>query len=367
MGASYLNRYFYYLVLTNMLVNVLAFVPRVLISNRFDGSVMGLFVSTAIGTLLLVLFCKSLEKFPQQGLPEILHGLFPVWLNRGLLFAFSVILYSAGMITLLAYADFTRKFLNPDITNITVTIIYLSVIVFVAGYPSRKVLFMLEALLVISVPFTLFILFKAFFNKDMKWDAVWAVTMFIKKRPSFSVIAASTYVFSGYANMAIFNRVIPHFKAKILWIFPLTGLTIMFTTFFIPIGFLGADGVEEYTFAWISTADSMRIELGIMERVLFIFLFLYGVIAFASMIIHLHVALEFMKESIAVTNRSRKWQKWFSAGALAVFAAIAIACTAFLNDFRLLTLGENWLKVRFIAEILLVAIMVYAGRRAGRC
>ncbi|MFC0210914.1 GerAB/ArcD/ProY family transporter [Paenibacillus chartarius] len=346
-----------------MLVNVLAFVPRVLVVNRYNGSVLGLFVSTGISTLLMYVFCKTIEKFPGTSIPELLRGTIPEWVRKALMFAFAVIWYTAGMITLLAYSDFTRKFLNPEISSFLVTSIYFLVVGFVATQSSTKILHVLEILLILGVPLTSFILFKAFINKDMNWDSVFAVAAYIRKIPNYESVAAATYVFTGYVNMAVFNRYIPNFKVKWLWVHSVVGLTILFTTLFIPIGFLGADGVSEYTFAWITTADSMRIELGVMERVLFIFLFLYGVIAFASMIIHMHVSFVMLKLMFEVEHKSSKTQQWFAIGVVLLFALLLLSANAVITDANLLTLGKLWLNVRFPAEIVLVAITVFAAWR----
>ncbi|KIL41866.1 hypothetical protein SD70_04425 [Gordoniibacillus kamchatkensis] len=268
-----MNRYFYYMVLNNMLVNVLALVPRILIRERFDGAVMALFWAAAIGTAFMYAFTKSIEKFPRQGLPEILGCIMPVWLKSCILVGYLFVWQSAGIITMLYFADLTRQFINPDIPNLVLICLYSVIVVWIAQFPSIKVLYLLEMIIVLCVPLIAFILFKSFFNKGMQWDGVFAVAMFYDKWPTWSAVAAATYIFTGYTNMAVFNRVFPNFRPKLLWLGGLLGFAIELTTMFLPIGMLGADAVGRYVFAWMSTADSMRIELGFIERVMYIFIF----------------------------------------------------------------------------------------------
>ncbi len=71
----------------------------------------------------------------------------------------------------------------------------------------------------------------------------------IFERPNIKALAAATYSFSGFTNLIIFNRVI---KEKIrYWNFIIIlflGIFNLFTTFFIPIGFHGSDGAQEYLY-----------------------------------------------------------------------------------------------------------------------
>ena len=65
------------------------------------------------------------------------------------------------------------------------------------------------------------------------------------------------------------------------------------TTFLLPIGFHGTVGVGNFTYPWVSTADSMRMEFGFVERVIFIFLPLYAFIALSQVIVVWHVGMHF--------------------------------------------------------------------------
>ncbi|PTY78524.1 hypothetical protein B5V88_09320 [Heyndrickxia sporothermodurans] len=57
-----MNRYFLYLVLINMLINVIMFVPKILIEYRFDGTVMGILIAIPISLSLTFLFIKKTMK-----------------------------------------------------------------------------------------------------------------------------------------------------------------------------------------------------------------------------------------------------------------------------------------------------------------
>lgn len=362
-----MNRYFYYLVVTNMLVNVLALVPRVLINERFNGAVLALPISAVLGFAVMALFVRALEKFPQKGLPEILDTFMPVWLRNMLLAAFALNWYCSGSLTLVAFAEFTRKFLNPEITTVSVVGLYLAISVFVARMKSNQILGMLEIIVLLVLPLNLFILVKAIFHPHMNWDAVRAVAMFYNQPPTLKSIAAVTYIYSGYISMAVFNRVISQFQPRGIWGIALFGLFISFTTMFIPIGFQGADGVGDFTFPWMSTADSMRIELGFIERVLFVFMFLYGQIAFVGIIVHWHIAFECIRSILMQKGETAKLpkSKIFPWIVMAFFAAGVIG-GAMLNNAQMFAAGEFWVVIRLFIDLILVFVILLAAGRVNR-
>lgn len=346
-----------------MLVNVVAFVPRVATRDRYDGAVLSVVISLVIGMLFMYLFTYAISKYPQQGLPEILETFAPGWLKNGLLIFFSCFWYLAGLITLFAFADYTRMFLNPDISFPVITCLYLAIVCFICSLRTIKVLYMIEILHVLGVPLIVFILFRSFLNREIRWDSIAAVALYITKWPLWTDIAALSYIYSGYANLAIFNRFLQPFQVKKLWPICVIGMIISCTSVIIPIGFLGSDAVGDYVFPWISTSDSMLIELGFIERVMFIFIFLCGFIVFANLIVSWHVSLEMLLSAIPLGNMSKQTQKWKKLGIVLIFCIGTLAAVFWINDQRLFYLGELWLDIRLPAEIFLVAIMVYAARR----
>ncbi|UJF32366.1 hypothetical protein [Paenibacillus hexagrammi] len=212
--------------------------------------------------------------------------------------------YLAGLITLLAFADITRSFINPETNNFQVLGVFFVVVLAISTMKSDKVLYTVEILLVFSVPFILFLLGKSFFNKYLSYDSILIVASHVTEPVGWTTISAATYTYTGYINMLIFNKYITK-KPKLLWVVALLGVGNLCTSFFIPIGFLGADGSTDFPFPWVATADSMRMELAFVERVLYVFLLLYAILAYTSMFIHWHVGIEMFKGAFYRPNPSK--------------------------------------------------------------
>ncbi|MCD1259262.1 GerAB/ArcD/ProY family transporter [Paenibacillus athensensis] len=346
-------RYYYYLILVNMIVNVLAYTPRILIRDRFNGAVLALPVSTVLGMAFLLTFSYAIKRFPMMGLPEMLAGVFPSALIRLMMLLFSTIWFTAGALSVLVTANLTNYFINPSMPSSHVVFMYLIVICFVMQCKSQQVLYVVEMIFILSFPLVAFIFFKASISSGLRFDSMMTVVQTYKQLPTVSSLASATYIFSGYANMVIFNRVFPKFTMKWLWVFAPIGLSILLTTMFLPIGFLGADGVKDYLFPWLSTADSMRVEFGFVERVLYIFYILYGEIAFISVVIHFHVALELIKSAANKSSRTFSWC------VTALMCGTAVFMSHDLDEYPMFRIGEYWMSARMGGEIFLLLILLY--------
>ncbi|WP_246942056.1 GerAB/ArcD/ProY family transporter [Bacillus pinisoli] len=351
-------------MIINMLINIFLYVPNILLEERFNGSVLGIVLGCIIGTLFLYVFTLSMNKFPRLGLPEILNNI-PKWFRLFFLCFFSIIWFLAGCVTLLAFNNVTIRFVNPDISGINmISVFTIAVILMIARLKSDKVLYTIEILFVVNSPLILIIILQAYFHEYINWNSIVEVGTHFKAMPSLSVLAAASFTFSGYANMVIFNRV---FKEKVrlkwLWVIPIIGFINLCTTFFIPIGFWGADGAGDLTFPWVTTADTLFIEFGPIERLITLFILLYVSVSIISVVVHWHVAFEVIKSMIGTDNKKVKNRSIIHFMILAVFGGIVIFLEYQLREQSILEFGEYWLNVRLPSEALLVLLLLFLARR----
>ncbi|WML39272.1 GerAB/ArcD/ProY family transporter [Neobacillus sp. OS1-2] len=357
-----MNRYYIYLVLLNMLVNVIIFVPKILIQYRYEGAVMGVLIAIPIGVALNYLYSKAINKFPEQGLPEILAHSKHRWLKMLHFGSSQLIWFSAGLITLVGFIDILARFVNPEMPKLVFLVIYLAALFLIIQFPTERVMYFLEIVLFLNTPLIGFIIFKAFTNEYLIWDSILEVSTYIFVKPSLKSIAAATYCFAGYANLIIFNRVI---KGKLkIWNFIaifILGTFNLFTTFFIPIGFHGSDGAQEYLYPWISTADSLRMVYSPIERVIFLFLMFYMSISLMSVAVHWHVAYELIKGSFR--GKISKKKNWMI---LSSFTCCSFIAVIYFNTVLLTKITVYWMIFRLGIEMIVVAIFfIWARRRTA--
>lgn len=357
-----MNRYFIYLVLLNMIVNVIIFVPKILIEYRYDGAVMGMMIAIPLGVMLNWFFSTSISNFPEQGFPEILAKTKRRWVKIVFLGGIQVFWYTAGLITLIGFIDIIERYINPEMPRLALLAIYLAGILLVIQLPTQRVMYFLEIVLFLNIPLIGFIIFKAFVNDYLSWDSILEVCTHLFEWPSLKSIAAATYCFSGYANLIIFNRVIKgKLKIRNFIAILFLGAFNLFTTFFIPIGFHGSDGAVEYLYPWISTADSLRLIYSPIERVIFIFLMFYMSITLMSISVHWHVSYELIKGTFK--EKINKKLNWLI---LSIFTGCAVAGIIYFNTVLLNKVTVYWMIARLSFEIIFVAgFFIWARRRTA--
>lgn len=347
-----------------MMVNLFVFVPTIMIAERFSGAVLAIPIGIVLGSILLFVFIRSSNKFAEKGIPEILE-LTPKWFRVMFLTFLAIMWFAAGSISLLAFNNVTIRFLNPDISGVNLIAAFsVAIYIIVSRLKTIQILYALEIIMVLNFPLMLLMVVQAYLNDYISWSSILEVGGHFSEIPSYGVIAATTFIFSGYANMSIFNRVFKEkIKLRTLWLIPILGTITLLTTLFIPIGFWGADGVGDLTFPWVSTADALRIEYGPIERLISVFLLLYISVSLMSVIVHWHVSFEVIKSMLPIKKLKDRRKKIIEQGILVFFIATILVLEMNLRETGILQLGKYWLGLRLPSETILVLIMFFLARR----
>lgn len=354
-----MSRHYFYLFFINVVNNILLFVPYFLIMDRFNGAPLAILISLPSAMLLFTLFSLGMSKFPNKNIHEILKPFLPVWLNNSLMFAFSVQWFAAGMITLLGVNMIIRQFVLPDSLNFEVSFMLFFFIILAATMSSEKVLTIIKVLIILMTPLIFTIVFKAIFNPAISWPSIKEAATHITDIPGLLPVSASIYVYSGYSNMVIFNK---YYSSSIKFYGPMIvggiGFLTLTTVFFLPIGFQGTDGIGDFAYPWLATADSMLMRFGVVDRVFYVYLLLYSMIALASLTVHWHVALELIKTAVK--------RKYTSHSTLTLFVTVSFILLILLNKHALEKLSIYWMINRQIFEIAMVlSIFILSKFRRG--
>jgi hypothetical protein len=177
-------------------------------------------------------------------------------------------------------------------------------------------------------------------------------------------------VFTGYINLVIFNRLTGSYGAiKLKWGIPLLGTLVLLTTFFIPIGIHGTIAVNDYIYIWPSTADSLRMEFGFIERVLFVFLLLYLNFSLVFICVTWHVGAELLKGIFTrrpgPVDPDVVHMSWLAWGLFLLFGVLMLLVIRNYNEKELLHVSSIWFEIRYAAELVLVAVMSWIGRKGA--
>lgn len=295
-----MSRFYYYLVYLNMVVNIVASVPSIFLHYSREGALLGILLSVFFGALIIWVYTRFFNAFPGKGLPELLKLVMPNWFTKAALLYFSAVWFIAGLITLVTFSFLLLRFLVPDMPLLLVVINLVLFLCFGILIQTDRLLYSVEIVIVLFFPLILFILAKAGTTEKLRWDYVRIAVTYINQTPNFESFAAASFLFLGVANLVIFNRFFTtkqQFGLKQLFTVVIVGLIALLVTYFIPIGFHGLKGAESLVYPWIATSDALRMEYGVIERVVFIFLLFYFAISFISISIHWHVSFQLLKST----------------------------------------------------------------------
>lgn len=305
-----MNRFLYYLIIINMIANIVASVPRILLMESSNGAIISMILGTVVGLFMTFMTVKFYSLFPGKDLMELLDSYTPKWFSFPVLFYFAVNWYIAGLITLVSFIFILIRFLTPEMPIITIS---LSLLIIISGgilIKTKSVLYMFEIIIILFCPFILFLLAKTIFNDVFVLDYVKIAVMHINEAPNYSAFTASIYLYIGIVNLAVFNKFFTK-KTKSLF-FPilsigLVGIFVITLTYFVPIGVGGFDEIERLIYPWISTSDSIRMKFGLIERLIFIFLLIFLAIAILSIVILWHGAVKLLKSAFGI--KKLKWKE----------------------------------------------------------
>lgn len=348
-----MNRYFYYSFVMVAMLNLMLFVPAVLIEQRMTGAVSSMLVAIVLGTLTGYAATAALGRYPGMGIPEIFRLHMPEWFVKPVLALYAFMFFFASSFALIAFTLLMNRVLTPDLPAWNLLLVLGAVCIYGSTRSSMTLMFMLEVTILLITPVVLFILFKGIRSPDVAWNAIFTVAQYVRVPPTLKSVAAGTFIFTGYINLAIFNRLNPpNFRLKGRWLIPLFGSGILFTTFFLPIGFHGTVAVQRYMFVWTQTADSMTMNFGFIERVMFLFLMIYLGLTVLYTCVGWHQSIEFVRciskkyQYEVDFNKTPKANWWISCS----YFVICIGAMFIWNEGLNMLVAEIWLVTRMFVE-----------------
>jgi len=360
-----MSRYFIYLVLVNLLINTIVYLPKILMKERFDGAIAALLIAIPAGTLLAYALSKAMSKFPGSGLSDIMNERnVPRFLSIPILLFLGIVWVMPGILALSAFSTIASRFINPDIPKSIFLLVSLAVVCWSATRSTQGVLNMLEISIVLSLPFIALITIQALQTEMLDWDAIRSMSDYVFRPPSYESISVSTYMFSGYLNLVVVNRYLRVNRFRFRWIIPIAGIAVLSTTFLIPIGLHGTQAVEHYIYLWVSTADSLRMKFGFVERVLYLFLFLYIGLAHIFATLVWNVGLSLLRDSLPDKLRSGKLSRHVVEGLfIACLFVATLAVGTMYSEKEMMQTVLMWNQLRLPIELALVAFVVFLAWR----
>lgn len=293
----------------------------------------------------------------------------PKWAASILLIFYGVWWYFSSVIILVSFVDITTRYISPDVSPYIILLGFTVVVALSARLDSESIIYALEMILYMTIPFIIYMVWRVFSSPYFSWDAVRQIITHAWNMPNYKSIAAATYVYTGYVNMVVFNRIFHKFRLRHIWAIIAVSILTLLISVFAPIGILGAEGAGGYVYPAFSTIDSLRIRYFIIERMIFVFFVVFMCLSLVNSIVHWHVGKElilgglgFNSEQNKANRKKRKVEWWV----LLLFSLTIFASSLYINQYILNDIAVVFLDARLMGEILLIALLFYAAWRKRR-
>src|SRR5699024_8160009 len=102
-GEWEMNRFLYYLIIINMIANIVASVPRILLAESTNGAITSMILGTFAGLFITIVTIKFYAAYPKTDLMELLNTHTRKWFSILALLYFAINWYIAGLITLITF------------------------------------------------------------------------------------------------------------------------------------------------------------------------------------------------------------------------------------------------------------------------
>lgn len=349
-----MNRYFYYNYLTVSFANLLVFVPYVLIQNRYNGTVLAIPIGFVIGIILLYLFTKTIKHYPNKDIFSIVKDTKQTWFIYLFVFAKTVIAIASSILVVGGYAVIVTRYLNPEGNLNMVLVIVLVAIGYAVTRNLLSVAYIIEFMMVVTIPFITFVMYKTFTNPIFNMDTVLAIGQHYRQMPNLLTVASVVFFFSGFTHLSLFalirNKPI---QFKYCWPAPLMSLIILLVTLAVPIGMLGSETAADYLFVWTVAADATQMPFGFIERLMFIFIIVLLSIAFTYTVSTLSQIIEAGKSMILLVSKRLK-EKQVNRLPVYIYSVLAIVifiCVSYNNDFLFERVAKWYIVIHFVTEV----------------
>lgn len=352
-----------------MISSIAATVPKILLEQSKSGAIASMVLGTLIGLILTYIIIRFFNKFPGKDLPELMKKNMPKWVFYPIIFFFFLIMYAAGTLKLIMFTFILVTFITPEMALITMALPFLLISAYVTLMKTENVLYSVEVIFILLIPLAVFIFIKAFFHENINWDYIRIAVMHANHLPQYSPFTATLSIFFGVASLIIFNKYLVVKQAiglKHMAAIGFLSLLTLFTTYFMPIGFGGFDDIDTLLYPWISTSDSITMKFGIIERLVFLFMFLFASMSLLCIVVQWHIAAQLLGKIIYIKRFKWNGENLTPLLTAFVFSLIAGILSNNLTEYDLykISISINGILPLFFFVLLISMWVVTRGAKS---
>jgi hypothetical protein len=274
-------RFFYLLITATIVSNFTLYCPYILVNQTYNGALVAILIAFAIATVKVYLYVYVFNYFKNMTLIEINETLFGKFFGKIISYTYILLTIIVGFFLYKGLVEIVKNYMliTSPLLLISIIVIIIPAVVF----KNTSTTF-LQAMAFTAVLMLIGILVEVVLSfGQMKQDYFIGSIKHSIGIPKFTGITAAGYYFGGVYHLSLFN---PEFKKinykKTISLMAIVGAFTAFTAVYIPLSIWGPEAARKLVFVWITTADTMSIDLFIIERALFLMLPLFFLLALGN-------------------------------------------------------------------------------------
>lgn len=298
------SKYFYYLILGHIFVSMIVYYPSIQSKNIYNGFILAIVVGYMISMWNNYCLIKTYNIFSGKDLVYISKQLFNKISGKIIIFLFIIIAIVTGLFMHLSVVIVIQSNIMPETNRSYIAIFVIFIYLVAMKNNERSILYPLGFFgIFCAISFTYFFLLM---TKGIDPRFIVGVTTHSFHMPKLGMIASTTYFFDGIETLAVYNVALDKKSFKIAYLmYGLIGIPLSILPILVPIGAWGPYAVKKLTFPVLATADTVALDLFLVERVLFIFLPIAICVQILGAISYFYVAYKLFEKSVS-SNIIRK-------------------------------------------------------------
>ncbi|SEO01613.1 hypothetical protein [Paenibacillus sp. OV219] len=352
------SRYYYFLMYLNFIVSMIEFTPTLIYAGRYKSSLISLLAALLLAGIMILVFEMQLNRFQGQSISKIMKGAITPILQK-LLFVCSLILsYWIGFIYLISFAQIAHKYISPELSAGSLFMVFLLLAGFSSLMDSKSTLFMLEIVVVFSIPVLAILILVFTLDPNIRIDFILEAATYIRSWPSYPMLAAGAFLFNGYMARIVFNEHLKRSKPKKWHLVVVSiGLLLILAYYFIPIGYLGLGGIKGDDNVWFTTMNSMKLPYFFIERFIVVFLMMQIGVSLMFVIICWHSSLQFLKFAFQMDGGKHQWISF------TLLLVVSYMLWKFIDAAAIRHSISLFLNINLAFDLAMIGVLVWCAQR----
>lgn len=266
------SRYFYLMTIGTILSECIIYSPGYISANLFEGGLIAIPIGFLVSSLIYYGYMNVMNTYKNKDLSNINKIILGKYIGNISNLLFTIFNYAMGFFLFRGVIEIARKYLLPA-SPFWIIGGLLVIIPLCASLNKRETfLYLLSFFTIIIIFCTVIYVLISSKNFELYWlEGTIRHEIVNAKVPTIRLISVATYYFAGFDNLAYFN---PKFRkydiVKIITIIGIFGFISAFITVFVPTLILGSSLVKNVEHPWITTADTIGVDMFFIERGMFI-------------------------------------------------------------------------------------------------